>query len=68
MPGRMCRVALLAAVALLAWPASGGTATGIRLSCCGDSLALGTAPYLPGLLRGWHLRQVAVVVSAPRTA
>jgi hypothetical protein len=51
------RLALLVAlVALLALPTS-ASALSKRAFVNGDSLAVGTQPYLPGLLGGWRVRQ-----------
>jgi lysophospholipase L1-like esterase len=60
MAAAMRRLALLAAAAVvvLVLPAAGGTAPGHSALVLGDSLALGTKPYLPNLLPGWRLRQV----------
>jgi hypothetical protein len=48
-------VAALLAAALLA-PAS-ASALSRKALVNGDSLAVGTAPYVPGMLRGWSVRQ-----------
>ena len=63
MAAAMRRLVLLAAAfVVLALPAAGGTATtGHSALVLGDSLALGTKPYLPDLLPGWRLRQVVDV-------
>ena len=47
--------------ALCALPATAPGASGGSKSAVvvGDSLAVGTGPYLPGLLPGWQVRQIA---------
>ena len=52
----MRRVSALALVLLLAAPA-GAQALSHRLLVNGDSLAVGTKPYLPKALRGWQVTQ-----------
>jgi lysophospholipase L1-like esterase len=52
---------LLAAAAVLTLPAAAGSTGGRSAVVLGDSLAVGTEPYLPGLLPGWQLRQIAQV-------
>ncbi len=54
-------VFLLALLAVLALPSAGGSTGGRSALVVGDSLAVGTEPYLPGLLPGWQLRQIAHV-------
>jgi hypothetical protein len=56
----MRRVSALALIVLLAAPASAG-ALSHRLLVNGDSLAVGTKPYLPRALRGWQVTQSASV-------
>ena len=56
----MRRIGALALVVLLAAPASAG-ALSRRLLVNGDSLAVGTKPYLPKALRGWQVTQSASV-------
>ena len=56
----MRRVSALALVLLLAAPAS-AEALSHRLLVNGDSLAVGTKPYLPKALRGWQVTQSASV-------
>ena len=51
------RVLLAAALVLLATAAGGGAALTRSVYVDGDSLAEGTAPYLPALLPHWSLRQ-----------
>jgi lysophospholipase L1-like esterase len=51
----------LLAVAVLAVPLGSSAASGQSAVVVGDSLAVGTQPYLPGLLPGWRLRQIAHV-------
>jgi lysophospholipase L1-like esterase len=50
---------LLLAVALLAAGAAPASAQGLFMN--GDSLAVGTQPYLPGALPGWSIRTSASV-------
>jgi len=55
-------VVALLAVAMLALPhaaSDSSAAAGRSAVVVGDSLAVGTEPYLPGLLPGWQLRQIA---------
>jgi lysophospholipase L1-like esterase len=52
--------ALLVGLALLAAPAS-AQALSHRLLVNGDSLAVGTRPYIPAELRGWRVTQSAAV-------
>ena len=52
---------LLAVVATLVLPGAGGSTGGRSALVLGDSLAVGTEPYLPALLPGWQLRQIAHV-------
>ena len=56
----MRRVSLLALVLLLALPPA-ADALSRRLLVNGDSLAVGTKPYLPGQLRGWKVTQSVAV-------
>jgi hypothetical protein len=56
----MRRASALALVLALAAPAS-AQALSRRLLVNGDSLAVGTKPYLPGELRGWKVTQSASV-------
>jgi hypothetical protein len=56
----MRRVGLVALLVLLAAPAS-ADALSRRLLVNGDSLAVGTKPYLPKELRGWQVTQSASV-------
>ena len=56
----MRRASALALVLALAAPAS-AQALSRRLLVNGDSLAVGTKPYLPGQLRGWKVTQSASV-------
>jgi lysophospholipase L1-like esterase len=57
----MRRIVLpLALLTVLALP-SAGSSTGRSAFVLGDSLALGTRPYLPAYLPGWRLRQVVDV-------
>ena len=56
----MRRASALALVVALAAPAS-AQALSRRLLVNGDSLAVGTKPYLPGQLRGWKVTQSASV-------
>ncbi len=51
------RVLIAALVVLCATAASGGATLTRSVYVVGDSLAEGTAPYLPGLLPHWSLRQ-----------
>jgi hypothetical protein len=57
--GLVCTSALLAAGSSGAGP--GTTTSAHSLLNYGDSLALGTAPYLPALMSDWQLRQAAQV-------
>jgi lysophospholipase L1-like esterase len=67
-----------AAVAALAQPAAGARASGPALLDLGDSLSVGTAPYLRARLRGYrieshhdvglHAYDAAAVVSSARSA
>jgi len=52
-------VVALLAVAMLALPLGSSASGGRSAVVVGDSLAVGTEPYLPGLLPGWQLRQIA---------
>jgi lysophospholipase L1-like esterase len=54
-------VVALLAVATLVLPLGSSASVGGGRSAVvvGDSLAVGTEPYLPGLLPGWQLRQIA---------
>ena len=56
----MRRASALALILLLAAPA-GAHALSRRLLVNGDSLAVGTKPYLPKQLRGWKVTQSAAV-------
>ena len=56
----MRRIGALALVLLLVAPPSAG-ALSHRLLVNGDSLAVGTKPYLPKALRGWQVTQSASV-------
>lgn len=56
----MRRISALALIVLLAAPAS-AHALSHRLLVTGDSLAVGTKPYLPKALRGWKVTQSASV-------
>jgi len=63
------------AVALVAAPAGPSAArkgrhpVGKRLFVVGDSLAVGTRPYLPGVLHGWRIRSsVSISKHAPEGA
>ncbi len=69
------RTAALAVAALVIWsmaPAAGGSARhgpGKRLFVVGDSLAVGTKPYLPRYLHGWRIRSsVSISKHAPEGA
>jgi lysophospholipase L1-like esterase len=55
---RRAVVLLLLAGSLAAVPLA-PSAAGPSAVVVGDSLAVGTEPYLPGLLPGWQLRQIA---------
>lgn len=55
---RLTVVALMV-VAMLALPLGSSASSGHSAVVVGDSLAVGTEPYLPGLLPGWQLRQIA---------
>ena len=52
-------VVALLAVATLAVPLGSSASSGRSAVVVGDSLAVGTGPYLPGLLPGWQVRQIA---------
>ena len=54
-------VVSLLAVAMLALPLGSSAAGGRSAVVVGDSLAVGTGPYLPALLPGWQFRQIARV-------
>jgi hypothetical protein len=56
----MRRVGMLALLVLLAAPAS-ANALSRRLLVNGDSLAVGTKPWIPKALRGWQVTQSASV-------
>jgi len=56
-PVQLLVAALVAAALLLPAAGSGGSATDRRAFVLGDSLAEGTAPYLPRYLPGWTLQQ-----------
>ena len=69
------RTAALAVAALVIWsmaPAAGGSARhglGKRLFVVGDSLAVGTKPYLPRYLHGWRIRSaISISKHAPEGA
>jgi GDSL-like lipase/acylhydrolase family protein len=67
---RIAAVAVAALVLATAAPASAGhRAVGKRLFVVGDSLAVGTKPYLPRLLHGWRIRSsVSISKHAPEGA
>jgi lysophospholipase L1-like esterase len=54
----MRRTVFLVAVLAAALPASGGSVSAPTALVLGDSLAVGTRPYLAGYLPGWRLRHV----------
>jgi hypothetical protein len=56
----MWRPSLIALVVLLAAPASADAASR-RLLVNGDSLAVGTKPYIPRELKGWKVKQSTAV-------
>jgi lysophospholipase L1-like esterase len=57
----MRRISALAAILALAGPAAAADAPSRRLLVDGDSLAVGTRPYLPRDLPGWKIKQSAAV-------
>jgi lysophospholipase L1-like esterase len=56
LPALACALAVLAAL-----PATAESAAKRRVFVNGDSLAVGTRPYLPGDLRGWRVTQSASI-------
>jgi lysophospholipase L1-like esterase len=58
---KRCLTAGACALAMLAVPAAADSAGKRRVLVNGDSLAVGTKPYLPGALRGWSVQQSASI-------
>ena len=57
----MLRTSALALILALAAPAAAADAPSRRLLVDGDSLAVGTKPYIPHYLSGWKIAQSATV-------
>jgi lysophospholipase L1-like esterase len=57
----LCAALLACAIAAVAAAPAGAQSPRPRLLVAGDSLAVGTKPYLPRALRGWRIRTSAAV-------
>jgi hypothetical protein len=58
---RSPRILLTVTVIALVGPIADADALSKRAYVNGDSLAVGTAPYLPGMLKGWRVKQSSAI-------